>query len=237
MTHDTSQALSRSELLLGSEAMGRIRSKRVILFGVGGVGSWCAEALVRSGIESLTMVDSDLVSASNINRQLPATSATVGLPKVEVMRSRLLEINPGAKIEAVAGRFTAYSAHTFNLDEYDYVIDAIDSVPDKALLICMACDSTAKLFSSMGAALKLDPARVAVAEFWKVRGCRLAAALRRRFRRASQFPSRKFSCVFSDELVPNAGAPAGAEPANGTMVHITATFGLTLAWLVIRDNL
>ena len=128
----------RSELLLGDEAMSRIAEKRVIIFGVGGVGSWCAESLVRSGIRHLTIVDSDSVCASNINRQLMATTETVGCVKVDVLRERLLTINPAAEITAIHEFFTAETADSFHLDTYDYIIDAIDSLKDKALLILMA---------------------------------------------------------------------------------------------------
>ena len=238
---DIDGSFGRTELLIGSDAMERISAKRVILFGVGGVGSWCAEALIRSGFRHLTMVDFDRVNQSNINRQLPATQATVGQPKVDVMRRRLLEINPEAEIVVRETMYTDETADTFRLEEYDYVIDAIDSVADKALLICHACDAAAagtRLFSSMGAALKTDPSRVAVAEFWKVRGCRLAAALRHRFKRSGQFPCHRFKCVYSDELVPNRmQQPALRKPVNGTLMHITAIFGLTLASLVISDSI
>ena len=173
----------RSELLLGSEAMERIAEKRVIVFGVGGVGSWCAESLVRSGIKHLTIVDSDSVCASNINRQLMATTQTIGQVKVDVLRERLLSINPSAEITALHQFFTAETADSFHLESYDYIIDAIDTLKDKTLLILMACNTEAKFFSSMGAALKLDPTRIKIAEFWKVQGDPLARVIRKRFKR------------------------------------------------------
>ena len=219
----------RSELLLGDEAMSRIAEKRVIIFGVGGVGSWCAESLVRSGIRHLTIVDSDSVCASNINRQLMATTETVGCVKVDVLRERLLTINPAAEITAIHEFFTAETADSFHLDTYDYIIDAIDSLKDKALLILMATQTDAKLFSSMGAALKLDPKRIKVDEFWKIQGDPLARVLRKRFKREGQYPSRKFQCVYSDELI----EPQGE--GKGSIVHITAIFGFMLAGLVIQD--
>lgn len=228
----SAEIFNRAELLLGAEVMERLARTRVILFGVGGVGSWCAEALIRSGVGSLTMVDMDVVAASNINRQLPATTLTVGEPKVEVMRRRLLEINPEAEVVAVRARYSADSADGFDLGGYDFVIDAIDSVADKAELILHAtsCGSRTTLFSSMGAARKLDPSRVQVKEFRQVKGCPLAAALRSRFKHWGRFPSRKFKAVFSDEVLP---APSAGEP-NGSMMHITAVWGMTLASLVIR---
>ncbi|MBR4926098.1 MAG: tRNA threonylcarbamoyladenosine dehydratase [Prevotella sp.] len=253
----------RTELLLGEETMQRIASKRVIIFGVGGVGSWCAESLVRSGIRQLTIVDSDRVCITNINRQLMATAKTVGQVKVEVLRERLLTINPSAEITAMQQIFCEETAESFELESYDYVIDAIDSLKDKALLILMACQKEVTFFSSMGAALKLDPTRIKVTEFWKVQGDPLARALRNRFKRNKQYPSRKFQCVYSDELLENKGtnATCGTEQCvcpkakngpgdpsllnhewcsskaqiNGTMSHVTAIFGFMLAGLVMQD--
>ena len=219
----------RSELLLGSEAMERIAEKRVIVFGVGGVGSWCAESLVRSGIKHLTIVDSDSVCASNINRQLMATTKTVGQVKVDVLRERLLSINPAAEITALHQFFTAETADSFHLESYDYIVDAIDTLKDKTLLILMACNTEAKFFSSMGAALKLDPTRIKIAEFWKVQGDPLARVIRKRFKREGQYPARKFQCVYSDELVEAQGE------GKGSLVHITAIFGHMLAGLVVQD--
>jgi tRNA A37 threonylcarbamoyladenosine dehydratase len=225
----------RAELLLGDEAMSRIAEKRVIIFGVGGVGSWCAESLVRSGIRKLTIVDSDCVSVTNINRQLMATTKTVGQVKVDALKERLLTINPSAEITALQQVFNAESASQFGLEEYDFIIDAIDSLKDKALLILLACQTKARLFSSMGAALKLDPTRIKIAEFWKVTGDPLARALRNRFKRDKQFPKRKFQCVFSDELLENKMPIDPDDKGNGSIVHITAIFGMMLAGLVVQD--
>jgi len=241
-THPERAMESRTRLLLGDEAMERMARARVILFGVGGVGSWCAESLVRSGLRHLTIVDSDRVCASNLNRQLMATAATVGQVKVEALRERLRQISPGAEIDARAQAFNAGTADSFALDDYDFVIDAIDSLADKQLLIERACLSRARFYSSMGAALKLDPTRIRVAEFWRVEGCPLARALRQRFKRQKRRPARKFLCVFSDEHLENkGGAPAdgdlypGKVHANGSLMHVTAAFGLVLAGLVVQD--
>ena len=226
--------LSRARLLLGDDAVRRIQEARIIVFGVGGVGSWCVEGLVRSGVRRMTIVDSDRVCASNVNRQLMATSKTIGRIKVDALREHLLEVSPEADIEARFEAFNAETAGSFDIGSYDYVIDAIDSLQDKMLLIRTACDAGVTLFSSMGAARKLDPARVKVAEFWKVYGCPLARSLRQGFKRSGLMPSRKFKCVFSDELADNAGA--SDEPrANGSLIHITAVFGFTLAGLVIEN--
>lgn len=235
---------SRSSLLLGEEGMSRLGEMRVIIFGVGGVGSWCADALVRTGLRHLTIVDSDRVAASNINRQLMATTNTVGEVKVDALKRHLLEVNPEAMIDARAELFTEETADGFNLASYDVIIDAIDSLKHKALLIDMATRTRSRFYSSMGAALKIDPTRVAVAEFRKVKGCPLARALRDRFKRMGHWPARKFKCVYSDELLSNridAGAPGERKgdsvkaSTNGSLMHITAIFGLTLAGLVIND--
>ena len=225
----------RNELLLGSETMERIAQKRVIIFGVGGVGSWCAESLVRSGISRLTIVDSDCVSVTNINRQLMATTKTVGQVKVDTLKERLLSINPKAEISALQQVFSEETAESFQLDTYDYIIDAIDSLKDKATLILLACQQHAKLFSSMGAALKLDPTRIKVTEFWKVKGDPLARALRNRFKKDKTFPKRKFLCIYSDELLKNQMPVDPEDRGNGSIVHITAIFGLMLAGLVVQD--
>ena len=235
------EIFGRTELLLGQEAVAHLHELRVIIFGVGGVGSWCVESLVRSGIGHITIVDFDRVCASNVNRQLMATTETVGLAKVDVLKERLLAINPAAEVNALQAVFTEQTAADFHLDTYDYIIDAIDSLKDKALLIEMACQTKARLFSSMGAALKLDPTRIQVAEFWRVKGDPLARALRNHFKKQQRFPKRKFQCVFSDELLKNHERPVAqepattAKPANGTVAHITAIFGFTLAGLVIQD--
>jgi len=234
----------RNELLLGSEAMERIVRKRVIIFGVGGVGSWCAESLVRSGIRQLTIVDSDRVCITNINRQLMATTQTVGQVKVDALKERLLTINPSAEITALQQIFSEEAAESFHLDTYDYIIDAIDSLKDKAALILLACKTQAKLFSSMGAALKLDPTCIKVTEFWKVQGDPLARAIRKKFKHYGQFPEKKFQVVYSDELLENQGCPPDTDEipstfnkpqTNGSLVHITAIFGFTLAGLIIQD--
>ena len=234
--------------------MEHIASVSVIIFGVGGVGSWCAESLVRSGVRHLTIVDSDTVCITNVKRQLMATTSTVGQVKVDVMKRRLLDINPEAEIEAICGVYSEETADQYDLDSYDYVIDSIDSLRDKACLILRATQSTATFFSSMGAALKMDPTKIDVAEFWKVKGCPLAAALRRKFKHAKTFPSRKFRCVYSEELLSNQGdetataecATNGADAAyhagstikarvNGTIAHTTAIFGFMLAGLALQD--
>jgi len=232
---------NRTELLLGAEAMETLRRARVAVFGIGGVGSWCAEALGRTGVGHLTLVDGDTVSVSNINRQLIATTSTIGCAKVEVMAERLLDINPDIDLRTIRGVFTPENVGQWNLGDYDVVVDAIDSVAAKAALILeVTAQKDTRLVSSMGAALKSDPTRIEVAEFWKVYGCPLARALRDRFKKAGVKPRRKFRCVFSPELLANRGevsvemTPNGPKRGNGTVVYATATFGLILARLAVN---
>ena len=241
---DRTLRFSRTELLIGREAMDRLQCARVILFGVGGVGSWCAESLVRSGIRRLTLVDSDCVSPTNINRQLPATTCTVGRQKVDVLRERFMEINPEAEIEAVASAYNAETSDAFRLETYNYILDAIDSLSEKVHLIRTAtAQPCATFFSSMGAALKLDPQRIRVAPFSRVAGCPLAAALRRRLKQGEP-PAHDFLCVYSDEVLKNRGTlPSDTDACvwdvrkariNGSIAHTTAIFGFTLASLVVQ---
>lgn len=254
---------NRTQLLLGDENMKHIAEARVIIFGVGGVGSWCAEGLVRSGVRKLTIVDSDRICITNINRQLMATTMTVGQVKVEALKNHLLTINPAAEIDARQQIYNEETADSFNLEDYDYIVDCIDSLKDKILLIERGTRFPAKFYSSMGAALKIDPTRIRVSEFWKVDGCPLGRILRKRIRRYKHFPSKKFLCVYSDEVLENKGreescgtdrcmCPKAEEgpgdsslinhewcsskaQINGSMMHITAMFGLTLSGLILQD--
>lgn len=191
----------RTELLLGQDNLEKLRQARVLIFGVGGVGSWCAEALVRSGIRYLTIVDSDRVCVTNCNRQLMATSKTVGQVKVEALKERLLEVNPDADITVLQQIYCAETADSFHMEEYDFIIDAIDSLKDKSDLILRATSLPKHItfISSMGAALHTDPFAIRKAEFWSVKGDPLARALRNRFKRDKTFPRRKFFCVYSEE--------------------------------------
>lgn len=250
--------LRRTERLLGNEFLDRIAEKRVILFGVGGVGSWCAESLVRSGIRHITIVDSDQVSVTNCNRQLMATSTTIGMVKVDVLRNRLLDINPNAEIIALQKVYNEENADSFHIETYDYVIDAIDSLKDKAHLILHATRLAKEIeqgelhgegivkrltfISSMGAALRMDPTKIGITEFWKVKNDPLGKILRKRFRQRKQMPSVKFQCVYSEELpMQNRGEDDPEDVCeykaqiNGTVSHITGIFGFMIAGLVMQD--
>ncbi len=255
--------LNRASLLLGTNKMQRLSDCKVIIFGVGGVGSWTAESLIRSGIIHLTIVDSDRVCVTNVNRQAMATTKTIGMVKVDAMKERLLAINPAAQINAIQDIYTAETANNYDLSQYDVIVDAIDSLKDKALLIINACKTKAFFVSSMGAALKIDPTKVHVAEFWKVKGCPLGHALRKKLKHNKTMPERKFPCVYSEELLTNLGNAhtcgtsgcmcpknkigtgradledhewcSSKAQINGSLMHITAIFGLTIAGLIMQE--
>jgi tRNA A37 threonylcarbamoyladenosine dehydratase len=252
----------RTELLLGEEIMSEIAGKKVIIFGIGGVGSWCAESLIRSGIRHMTIVDSDRICVTNINRQIHATTQTVGEVKTEALKNRLHQINPEANILAIQKIYNKQNHDFFELERYDYIIDAIDSLGNKINLIRMATRTEAVFLSSMGASLKIDPTRIEVAEFWNVKGCPLGSKIRKMIRKGD-LPAKKFLCVFSEEMLESKGSlsscgsekclcpktkEAPGDPSladhewcskkaviNGTVAHITAIFGFTLAGLVIQD--
>ena len=225
-----SEFFSRSEALLGSEAMAQLKAARVLVVGVGGVGSWCAEALVRTGVGKITLVDDDVVAESNVNRQCPATAATIGRPKVEAMAERLKAINPGCEVEAICARYTSSSVSS--LKSFDLVIDAIDSVDCKAELILGATEAGVPIVSSMGAALRLDPTKVKVTRFEKVEGDGLARALRQRFKKLGRFPKGKFGCVWSAERAIE--QPNNRTILKGSIMPVTATFGMCLASETIK---
>lgn len=237
-------------MLFGDTGVAALQNTKVIIFGIGGVGSWCAESLVRTGIGHVTLVDGDRIAESNINRQLHATTATVGQVKVEAMRERLLLINPKADIQAVHDVFDKDNYEKYDLDSFDFIVDAIDSLQAKAFLIEKGSASRATFVSSMGAALKVDATRVRVADFWSVKGCPLGSHLRKLLRKQGAQVGH-FQCVYSDEVLPNVISQPTDMPqtldtadgswntkkvsTNGSLVHITAIFGFTLAGLIVKN--
>ncbi|GHT73957.1 tRNA threonylcarbamoyladenosine dehydratase [Spirochaetia bacterium] len=249
----------RLTLLTGEEAMDILEQTSVIVFGVGGVGSWCAEALVRSGVGSITIVDSDTVCVTNINRQVQATASTVGEFKVDALKARLLDINRNSTVRAFGKVFSKESAGEFGIEEADYVIDAIDSLTHKLDLIEYCAAIGTPLFSSMGMAQKLDPTRLKTGDIWETEGCPLARLVRAGLRKRG-FEGH-FTVVYSDEQLPRSPAvqvscgqaqclcPArnrddpdapvewcsAKKVINGSAVTVTAGAGMILASLVIRD--
>ena len=229
-------------LLTGPEALAALEKCRVIVIGLGGVGSWCAEALVRSGVGAISLADSDFVCASNINRQAGATSSTVGRVKAEALEDKLKDINPSCAITPLKGLFSKETAALFDIPGADYVIDAIDTLEYKLDLIETALAAGKTLFSSMGMAWKLDPTLIRTADIWKTSGCPLARLVRQGMRERNI--DGHFTAVYSPEparenLSPGASLTGDRIPAGrielGSVVTVTATAGMVLASLVIRD--
>ena len=216
---------TRTIQLIGEEGFAALQRTRVILFGVGGVGGWCAETLLRTGIGHLTLVDFDKVDTTNLNRQIVATAANIGQNKVQEMQKRLLQICPEADVQIIDRQYNSETADSFDLAHYDIVIDAIDMVDCKALLLYRATQAGCKVYSSMGAGRKTDPQKIRTTEFWKVQGCPLARALRTKMKKAGLMPASKIQCVYSEEISGN----------QGTLAPVVGVFGMTLASLVINE--
>ena len=188
---------SRTQLLLGTEAMEKLKRARVAVFGIGGVGGYVCEALVRSGVGAFDLVDDDKVCLTNLNRQIIATRKTVGKYKVEVMRERILEINPDCDVRVHQCFYLPETADQFNFSDYDYVVDAVDTVTAKVTLVLEAQKAGVPIISCMGAGNKLDPSRFRVADIYKTQGCPLARVMRTALRKRGV---KKLKVVYSDEI-------------------------------------
>lgn len=200
------EQFARTELLLGPQAMERLAGARVAVFGLGGVGSYAAEALARSGVGALDLIDHDLISPTNINRQIEATLNTVGQPKAQAMAERVASINPACRVQAHQCFFLPDTADDFDFSLYDYVLDAVDTVTGKLLIIERATAASTPIISSMGAANKLDPTRFQVADIYETSICPLAKIIRKECRKR-HIPS--FKVVYSTEPVRELVTPKG----------------------------
>lgn len=235
----TPKWLERTELLVKKEPLDKLKNTNVLLVGLGGVGSYAAEFLVRAGIGKLTIVDGDVVDITNVNRQLPATSATVGQSKAELMKTRILDINPEIELIAI-NQFLNPDETTdlVNRYDYDYVMDCIDSITPKLYLIKAAKVKGVKLISSMGAGGKIDPMQLKYADISRTHMCPFAFYIRKRLRKEGIYSG--FMTVFSEES-PNHESIKMTDGTNfktsfyGTISYIPALFGLHMASWVVRD--
>jgi tRNA A37 threonylcarbamoyladenosine dehydratase len=252
-------SFQRLALLVSEEGIQKLNDTRVLVFGLGGVGSWCAEALVRSGLGHIGLVDSDAVCITNINRQAEASIATVGQPKAEALKRRLLSLNPNCEIDAFMKVYSKENAALFGIEKADYVIDAIDSLTFKLDLIEHAARVGAPLFSCMGMARKLDPTQIRAVDIWDTKGCPLAKLVRDGLRkrgfsghftavyspeRMDQFDDIPIACGTEhcmcparDKSDPNAPKEwCGSRlKINGSFIGVTAAAGMELASLVVQD--
>ena len=242
----TSPLFRRLTLITGSGAARALEESRVIVVGIGGVGSWAAEALVRSGVGSVSIVDSDRVCVSNTNRQIQAASTNIGRLKTEALEERLRDINPSCEVRAFPRFFSRETAESFGISAADFVIDAIDTLQSKLDLIEVSLAAGKKLFSSMGMGKKLDPTLIRTADIWKTEACPLARLVRNGLRRRKCYGH--FMAVYSPERLPvrepdDGGVDDGASAEEGgarkaifgSAVTVTATAGMVLASLVLRD--
>ena len=242
---------SRTQLLLGESAMQELANKRVAVFGIGGVGGYACEALVRSGIGAFDLIDDDKVCLTNLNRQIIATRNTVGKYKTEVMKERMLEINPNVDVRIHNCFFLPENADEFPFDEYDYIIDAVDTVTAKISIIMKANELGIPVISSMGAGNKLDPTAFRVADIYKTRVCPLAKVMRRELKKRGV---KKLKVVYSEEQPTrpiedmsiscrtNCICPPGAEhkcterrDIPGSVAFVPSVVGLIIAGEVIKD--
>ena len=224
-----SERFSRTELLIGAENIQRLRRARVAVFGVGGVGGYVVEALVRSGVGTLDLIDADVVSLSNINRQIIATDRTVGRAKVEVAKERALEINPEIKVNIYKIFYLPETAGQFDFTLYDYVVDAIDTVTGKLSLIMQAKEAGAPIISCMGAGNKLDAAAFRVEDIYRTSVCPLAKVMRRELKKRGV---RELKVVYSKEEPVKRGSHIP-----WSIAFVPPAAGLVLAGEVVRDLL
>ena len=242
---------SRTQLLLGEEAMDKLKKSRVAIFGVGGVGGYVCEALARSGVGTFDLIDDDKVCLTNLNRQIIATRKTVGKYKVGVMKERILDINPDAKVNIHQCFFLPENADEFSFNEYDYVVDAVDTVTAKIEIIMQAKKQEVPVISSMGAGNKLDPTAFRVADIYKTKVCPLAKVMRRELKKRGV---KKLKVVYSEEqpIQPiedmsiscraNCICPPGAKhkcterrAIPGSVAFVPSVVGLIIAGEVVKD--
>lgn len=239
--------LIRTRMLIGDDPIERLKQSKIAIFGVGGVGGYCAESLARSGIGSIDLYDDDTVSESNLNRQIAALHSTIGLPKAEVMASRIRDINPACQVQAIRMFYLPENAETVPFHQYDYVIDCIDTVTAKLDLIQRCTQQKIPMISAMGSGNKLDPSAFVVTDISKTEGCPLARIIRKELRKRG---IQHLKVVYSTELPRSPLQPAQAESPSGTdtrpgstarkdtpgsISFVPASAGLLLASAVVRD--
>ena len=242
---------SRTELLFGKEAMDKLAGSKVAVFGIGGVGGYVCEALVRSGVGAFDLIDDDKVCLTNLNRQIIATRSTVGKYKTDVMRDRMLDINPNVEVEVHKCFFLPENADDFPWDSYDYVVDAVDTVTAKIALVMKCKEKNIPIISSMGAGNKLDGSQFKVADIYKTKVCPLAKVMRRELKKRGV---KKLKVVYSEEIPTrpiedmaiscrnNCICPPGAEPKcterrdiPGSVAFVPSVAGLIIAGEVAKD--
>ena len=220
------EQFERTSLLIGEEAISKLNNSKVLIFGVGGVGGYVAEALARTGVGSITIVDKDTVSESNINRQIIALHSTVGRDKVDVLKERMLDINPDIQVDARKCFFLPDNAHEFDFIQYDYIVDAVDTVTAKLQIIVQAKEAEVPVISAMGAGNKVHPEMFEIADIYKTEMCPLAKVMRRELKNRG---IKKLKVVYSKEK------PVYKGDVPGSIAFSPSVAGLLMASEVVRD--
>ena len=220
------EQFERTSLLIGEEAINKLNNSKVLIFGVGGVGGYVAEALARTGVGSITIVDKDTVSESNINRQIIALYSTVGRDKVDVLKERLLDINPNLQVDARKCFFLPENAYEFDFSQYDYIVDAVDTVTAKLQIIVQAKEAGVPVISAMGAGNKVHPEMFEIADIYKTEMCPLAKVMRRELKNRG---IKKLKVVYSKEK------PVYKGDVPGSIAFSPSVAGLLMASEVVRD--
>lgn len=227
---------SRTELLIGSEAVGKLKNSHIAVFGIGGVGGYIAEALARSGVGKLDIFDNDTVSLTNINRQIIATHKTIGMPKVEAMKQRIADINPSAQVNAYQTFYMPENSSEFDFSKYDYIADAVDTVTAKIEIAVQAQKCGTPLISSMGAGNKLNPAMFEVSDIYKTSVCPLAKVMRRELKARG---IKKLKVVYSKEQPLKPAGETEEIPVKravpGSTAFVPSVAGLIMASEIIKD--
>lgn len=228
---------SRTELLIGNEAMERLHNAHVAVFGIGGVGGYTVEALVRSGIQHIDLIDNDTVSLTNLNRQIIATHSSVGKYKVDVMKDRILDINPDAEVNTFKCFYLPETKNQFDFSKYDYVVDAIDTVTAKIQLIMQAKEAGTKIICAMGAGNKMDPTKFEIADISETSVCPLARVMRQECKKRGL---KNVKVVYSKEkaMIPKYSDDCelkGNSPAPGSNAFVPSVAGLIIASEIIKD--
>jgi len=223
----------RTELLIGLEGIERLKNSKIAVFGVGGVGSYAVEALARCGVGKIVLIDYDKICITNVNRQVHATSTTIGEIKVKAMKNRILDINPDAEVVIFNEKYISESANKLLSDDYDYVIDAIDMVSSKIDLIVKCKERGIKIISSMGAGNKMDPTKFEVADIFKTETCPLARVLRKELRKKNV---SDLKVVYSKEIVSKIEKEdQNIESIIGSISFVPSAVGLILASVVVKE--
>ncbi len=220
------EQFERTSLLVGEEAISKLNNSKVLIFGVGGVGGYVAEALARTGVGSITIVDKDTVSESNINRQIIALHSTVGRDKVDVLKERMLDINPELQVDARKCFFLPDNSSEFDFSQYDYIVDAVDTVTAKLQIIVQAKEAGVPVISAMGAGNKVHPEMFEIADIYKTEMCPLAKVMRRELKERG---IKKLKVVYSKEK------PVYKGDVPGSIAFSPSVAGLLMASEVIRD--